>query len=469
MKLPVVEQEGGINPTRGAMLDLNTAGQMGQVVGNIGQQIGVYAEAWQKVQNASEQLAGKNDLEEQADQIIKEATDYSGWSSSKDIQTKQADLNDRMGKLLGNITNGFANDRNKADFQQKYQHQIQQYQNQLDGIFRSKYIDNTNATLLRSAQRNKDAFISSGDEAFRQSYMDDIGTAYSAGFITETNYAKLSAAAKGWDFGYAESEALQRPEETLADLKRFGLDAKDTQRVKDIAESILKKRKDAIKNGKTEEEAMEISMTQQINKQMFEDQWKADKGKIQKDMNSIFEFRNAIQEKFMANDLSQKDYAKLQADTIAPLLEKVKNHSAGNPVWWNTSFDEAVLGVEKKVGLENANDEVKAYVYDLVYSSLKERNIDPDKRFGRDDKAIGEIVENVSAEYLRNKEPNLLGVEANKVLLGTKMFDYKLNGGGKEVKPQKYQLMQDKNGVRYKVYADKDGKYTDSSIMERVQ
>lgn len=198
MKLPVVEQEGGINPTRGAMLDLNTAGQMGQVVGNIGQQIGVYAEAWQKVQNASEQLAGKNDLDKKARALIKEATEYSGWTSSKDIQTKEDDIRKKMSELMGNITSGFRSTTNAQDFTQKYSERLDQYQNQLDGIFRSKYIDNTNATLIESAQHNKEAFISSGDEAFRRSYMDDIGTAYSAGFITETNYTKYALDADEW-------------------------------------------------------------------------------------------------------------------------------------------------------------------------------------------------------------------------------------------------------------------------------
>lgn len=466
-RIPIYTNNANFRPA-GAN-EIRNIDHVAHAVDNLGRTIGDLTVQWQRTQNAAEALNGKNKMMGRASDILQEAADFNEYDSPAKLQEKENELLDKMDKVLPEITDGFTNDRNAQRFGQEYQLTMEQNKQALKSTFRKKYIDLSKAELLVSYETNKDNFVNTGDNSYRQSYLSDVRAMFKAGYIDAEDMAQREIRAKNWNFDYAESEALQRPEETLADLKRFDLDAKDTQRVKDIAESILKKRKDAIKNGKTEEEAMEISMTQQINKQMFEDQWKADKGKIQKDMNSIFEFRNAIQEKFMANDLSQKDYAKLQADTIAPLLEKVKNHSAGNPIWWNTSFDEAVLGVEKKVDLENANDEVKAYVYDLVYSSLKERNIDPDKRFGRDDKAIGEIVENVSAEYLRNKEPNLLGVEANKVLLGTKMFDYKLNGGGKEVKPQKYQLMQDKNGVRYKVYADKDGKYTDNSIMERVQ
>ena len=63
-----------------------------------------------------------------------------------------------------------------------------------------------------------------------------------------------------------------------------------------------------------------------------------------------------------------------------------------------------------------------------------------------------------------------MGVEANKVLLGTKMFDYdKPKDGGKEHKATKYQIMQDKYGNQYKVFADKDGKFTKQSVMLRIK
>ena len=428
MKLPVVEQEGGINPTRGAMLDLNTAGQMGQVVGNIGQQIGVYAEAWQKVQNASEQLAGKNDLEEQADQIIKEATDYSGWSSSKDIQTKQADLNDRMGKLLGNITNGFANDRNKADFQQKYQHQIQQYQNQLDGIFRSKYIDNTNATLLRSAQRNKDAFISSGDEAFRQSYMDDIGTAYSAGFITEAKHAQLSGNAQTWNYDYAINQATSDPEGTLANLGRFGLNADQTYDVERRANAILSRKKAQLKKGRTEEEALEIADKQTSNAIMIESELsnikdlKKDKP-VERILHNL-ELQDNIQN-MTERDLSDSDYKKYRKEATLDLIQAVKNEAdIFDDAWIQESAMSTGLQAMKndgKIGGKAWSDDMSVVMIRDFYAMAKEKGLDlratdsssRDRAKEIASKAISNTIERVSGGY--GKEYNSVFLNGKKV------------------------------------------------------
>ena len=464
-RLPVYHSQGNISITQPIAPIENPMWGEVKKIAQLGQDLAV---KWQNVQNETENLDGKNKLETALDSILQEAKDYSGYSGPKEIQAKQDELLKQNQKVLDEVVSGFTNQRNANNFRQKYQISTMRNQEFIKAAFRQKSIDLNNANLTIDYDKNKRGFIESGDAVFKENYKTDLDHSFNAGLISAEKCSAMTLKMNDWDFDYAQSEAIKHPNETLADLGRFGLNAKDTQRVKETAESILKKQKEQIKKGKTEKEAMQISMTQQINKQMFEDQWKADKGKIQKDMNSIFDFRNSIQEKFIANELSEKDYAKLQADTIAPLLEKVKSHSAGNPVWWNTSFDETVIGVDKKIDLDNVNDEIRAYVYDLIYSSLKERNINPDTRFGRDDKAISEIVEKVSTEYLQNNEPNLLGVEANKVLLGTKMFDYKLDGGGKEIKPKKYQLMQDKNGNKYKVYPDKDGKYTDNSIMERV-
>ena len=422
---------------------------------------------WQEIKNKAETSDGKEKLKRGFDAILKDANNFNNYNSQADLDKAEKDLIERNNKLMDEVLSGFTNEVNATRFRQDYSLMVDNNNTYISKIFRDKTGDLSRANSVLSYERNKENFIATGNQAYKEEYLNDLQLA--SPFYSREEMAKMKLKVEDWDYDYAINEATKDPEGTLADLGRFGLNSDQTYDVEKRAKAVIAGKKAQLKNGKSEEEAMQISMTQQINKQMFEDQWKSDNGKIQKDMNSIFEFRSAIQEKFIANELKKEDYVKLQANTIAPLLEKVKNHSAGNPIWWNTSFDEAIRGVDAKVDLASANDEVKAYVYDLVYSSLKEKNVDPDKRFGRDDKAIGEIVEKVSAEYLRNKEPNLLGVEANKVLLGTKMFDYKLDGGGKEVKPQKYQLMQDKNGVKYKVYADKDGKYTDNSIMERVQ
>lgn len=228
-------------------------------------------------------------------------------------------------------------------------------------------------------------------------------------------------------------------------------------------------RKKKLYDAMNPEEAEKRAITQTVNGNMFKEKWNDKKTGLKKKGNiyDIFEYRGSLLNSFLSGDLDKKDYAERMGETIDPILTHVKNDRPGNPILWNKSFDTAILAIDSKVNLKDEPDEVKAYVYDETYSMFKEKNIDPEKRSGIDDKIIDEIVSKVSQGYLRNKEPALIGIEANKVLLGTQVYDYKI-GDTKKISTGDYKIFQDKNGQRYKAYKDKDGKFSDNSVFQRI-
>lgn len=468
-RLPVFKTTANIRIAPMARVDNSGARALTQAGANLGEAMQKAAVQWQNIKNEEETLAGKNQATAEFDSILEEANNYSGWKNHRELEEKEKELLGRMNTTVGEVAQGFTNDPNRADFELKMQMTTMANQERLKQIFRNKYIDENKSELLISMERNKKNFVNSGNAAYKQSYLADLEGSFKAGYMTKFEYTKQKQDVDGWDYDFAYNQAVSNPENTINNIGNFGLDAKHQETIKEVAERVLKKRREEARKGRTEEEQAQIAMTQEINNEMFKTQWKENDGAIAKDMNKLFEYRNALQAKFANNELSSKDFQKLQAETVAPLLKQVSDSSIGNPVWWNTSFDVALDAIDSKVDFTNESDEVKASVYDLVYGMMQEKGIDPQQRMGRDEKALNEIAEKVTKEYLQNKDAGLLGVEANKVVLGTKLFDYMKEGGGKEVKTGKYQLMKDANGGVYKVYPDKDGRYTNNSIKERVR
>ena len=426
-------------------------------------------EEWKKTVNETENLSGKLAMQDRYRDITTKAKGISA-ADFAELKNEEKNLLNEADKVIPSVTESFTNKDNADMFALKNGAEASTAKAMIEEIFRSKYKDIASADLLKSESGNHDDYVRTGDAVFKENYFADIDSARRANWLSEKEAAEMKAATNKWDEDYARNIAYTSPEAALEYLSSFDLSAEDRQKVKETAENVLKKREDIRKEGKSEEISEQQAMTQEINYNMYQDIWKEDDNAVAKNMDSLFEYRQAIEAKYRAGELSKKDYVKLATPTVQPLLKMIKKHNAGTPMFWNTSFDEAVLGVTKRVSLEKDNDEAKAYVYDAVYWGLKEKGVDMNKRIGRNDKDIEEVVEQVSKEYLHNKDAGLLGVEANKVLLGTKMFDYdKPKDGGKEHKATKYQIMQDKYGKQYKVFADKDGKFTKQSVMLRIK
>lgn len=239
---------------------------------------------------------------------------------------------------------------------------------------------------------------------------------------------------------------------------------------KDYTEMVLKKAESLHANGKagTPEEVWIKAQEYEVRNQHYKTMWKD----VEKKNNlfDMLDFRNALTVDYNDDKLDKNDYQKLMNGTVDLLLKKAQEETQNpnNPIWWNTSYNLAIRDIFKKQNLDEESDVVKASVCDLTYSLFNEYGIDPNDRYIKDDKAIEKIVSKVSEDFLKNKVGGLWGVEANKVVFGTKVYDYQ-NTPSKPSTPRNYKIMKDEQGRVYKVFKDTYGNFSNNSIKQRIK
>lgn len=201
------------------------------------------AAQWQKTQNAAESLDGKNKMVTKANDILTEAEEYNEYESPKDLENKQKELLTRLEGIIPEVTEGFTNGANANLFSQEYQLTMSQNSERLKAIFREKYIDNDAANRTISYDNNRKAFINTGNNAYKQSYLMDLENSFKAGFISEKEKAAQALKVKDWDFSLASRQMLNDPEGTLANIKNFNLSPEDTQKLQKAAFTQIKDKK----------------------------------------------------------------------------------------------------------------------------------------------------------------------------------------------------------------------------------
>lgn len=194
---------------------------------------------WQETQNQAETLDGKNKLAEQNNAIFQEAEDFNDYTNPKEIDAKKKELMSRMDKMLPSVADGFTNDINKNNFQMSYEKSVMDNKASLDGIFRSKYIDNNNVQLVKSENTNKQAYISSGDEAYKASYIEDLTTSANTGLISQEDKATAELDVDDWEYERVMSDASVDPRGVLENLDSYDLDASEKAEVIKDASAII--------------------------------------------------------------------------------------------------------------------------------------------------------------------------------------------------------------------------------------
>lgn len=198
---------------------------------NAGKEMQQLAIQWQKTQNAAESLDGKNKIFAAVNDILTEAEDYRDYKSPKDLQTKENELLDRMSKVVPDVSSGFTNDANRANFSQEQQLTTLQNMEKLKAIFRQKYIDNNAANLVISHENNMKAFVRTGNPVYKKSYLADLENSFKAGYISEKEKTAAATKVNGWDFSFASSQMLSDPEGTLKNISKFNLQPDEKQKL----------------------------------------------------------------------------------------------------------------------------------------------------------------------------------------------------------------------------------------------
>lgn len=242
-KLPVYINRANIQVSRGVRHDDSGARALMRAGANFGETLQDVAVEWQRTQNAAETLDGKNKMVAEVNDILTEAEDFTDYKSPRELQEKERELTERMGRVVPNIAQGFTNDRNREVFEQENKISEMQDVEKLKSIFRKKYIDNNAANLTISYDRNKEAFIRSGNAAYKNSYLADLERSFKAGYISEQQKQASALKLKKWDFGFASAQMMADPEGTLKNISNYDLSPDKKQQLMSAAVTQIKNKK----------------------------------------------------------------------------------------------------------------------------------------------------------------------------------------------------------------------------------
>lgn len=198
---------------------------------------------WQETQNAAESLDGKNKMLAQTSDILTEAENFHDYKNPAEIKAKEDELLGKMDSVLKTVSGGFTNERNAANFNQKYFLTMEENKEALKAKFRKKFIDNANANLAISYENNMQNYISSGSEAYKKSYLADVENMYNAGYIDQEEKVSRIAKTKDWNFSRASSNLSADPEGTLANVKNYGLKPDEETQIIKAATSLIEHKK----------------------------------------------------------------------------------------------------------------------------------------------------------------------------------------------------------------------------------
>ncbi len=224
-RLPIYNNQANIEINRGVNIE-NVNTPLYQAVDKFGRTVQDLAVKWQETQNAAEALDGKNKVYAEISDIMSEAENFNDWNSPKDLENKENELSERLNRVVSDVASGFTNDRNRAAFEEQYQLDTLQNTEKLKGIFRKKYIDNNNANLAISGDRNMKRFIETGNVAYKNNYLADLENSFKAGYISKAEKTRLALQTDDWDKYASVNAAMQDPEGYLQKIKDGKINAK---------------------------------------------------------------------------------------------------------------------------------------------------------------------------------------------------------------------------------------------------
>lgn len=312
-RLPVYNTDANVRVAGGVNVPQND--QVAQAMGNLARQGQELALQWQQTQNEAERLDGKNKMMAEVNDILNEAEEYTNYKTPKDIEGKQKELQDRLNKVLPTISGGFTNQINANKFSQEYELTMLQNNEQLKGIFRKKFIDNNNANLIVSQDRNKEAYIQSGNKAYKDSYFTDLENSLKAGYIDKAQMEKLKLETDGWDEYALVNQMSQNPEAYLEKLKNGELKGYKEQ------EALSKALKKAQEMQDMQKKMEQYNVTQQVLSQIDENDLTGSLKLLDDNRNLMDEkvYKQARKGLLEVNGIT----AETQADEAAELLLKI--------------------------------------------------------------------------------------------------------------------------------------------------
>lgn len=219
-QLPVYRQQGNITTqTPSEIRNLDTFAQGSIRMQKNADALFKLSAQWQASKDAVENLDGKNKLMTGISEILNEAQNYNEYSTPEELSQKQNELTQRMNELVPNIVSGFSNNQNAREFQSNGDFTTMQNTFKLQNIFREKQIDMGRANLITSQKTNMENFVSTGDPAYKDTYLNDLDVMSKNGIVDRAYMAKMKADTEKWDVYHVMRQAESNPEEVIQNLK----------------------------------------------------------------------------------------------------------------------------------------------------------------------------------------------------------------------------------------------------------
>lgn len=219
-QLPVYNQQKNITTeVPGAVRNLDAFAQGSKGMQQAGNALMELAVQWQESKDAIENLNGKNKLNSDISAILDEAANYNDYTTPDELQQKQDELTQRMNNIVPDVVGGFSNNMNAREFEAQGQFEVQKNTYKLQSIFREKQIDMGKAGLIESQKNNMEDFILTGNEGYKQAYLNDLDSMARSGIVDREYVAKMKADTDKWDVYHVLRQAESDPDTVIKNLK----------------------------------------------------------------------------------------------------------------------------------------------------------------------------------------------------------------------------------------------------------
>lgn len=219
-KLPVYNSQGNI--TTNVPSNIRSAEDYnlwGNTLNTVNKNLINLANQWQKSKDEVENLDGKNKMLIGYSNVLKEAEDFSDWSTPAELEAKRQELTQKLNGILPDVMNGFSDNQNASIFQKQGEFTAYQNQVKLDEIFRNKYQDLNDRNIQISYDTNFNNYITTGNENYKQSFLNDIQTSTNAGFMSKEQATSLAQKADKWGMYHILHIAENNPDGAINALK----------------------------------------------------------------------------------------------------------------------------------------------------------------------------------------------------------------------------------------------------------
>lgn len=403
---------------------------------------------WQQTQNAAESLDGKNKMTAAVNDILTEAEEYRDYKSPKDLQAKEQELQARMDAVLPEITGGFTSDMNGLEFTQKNTLTMDYNSQKLKEIFRNKTIDNAAANRTISYNNNMKSFVSTGNRAYKDSYLTDLENSFKTGYISEQEKAAQSLKVDAWDQARMLYQADNDPETVLEGIKT-GAYGDMTSEAKD---TYIKAANKKLKIMETENKIAQIETEWDLSSRL-------DSLPIDEALTELVRNEGQVSEKYFKAKrealLSEKGVnAKTRADIFQDLLLEIETLDKDDVESYYSGADSVLTKIE--------DNYAKGYLSTKEYQSLvkdvnkeKAKNIDILKEDDSNTFLFWGYSYKDASEFIKD---NYAGTDGNKLLLDyfTAVNGQNLSGSKKKQILEQLVDKANSTAVGYPVFSDVD-------------